>query len=215
MAEASIACRYFNHLPEFQVAVCKECRYAVWPDQIEGHLQAQHKVKRKEASEVGSEVRSWPGVTQYPGEFVAPSQIMAPHPQLPVYADGLLCQLEPSQCQRVLRSIKSMKQHWYEDHEGWSVGKKRGRPSQIKEKQLQARIEQGYTRVHCQRLFSSRHSSQYFQVHQPEDDGTEVVPVDGDAAWAQVSEQMAKAWANVETQAQNTIQAGEKYEVNP
>jgi hypothetical protein len=30
-----------------------------------------------------------------------------------------------------------------------------------------------------------------------------------------VGEQMAKAWAKVETQAQNTIQAGKKDEVNP
>ena len=56
--------------------------------------------------------------------------------------------------------------------------------------------------------------SQYFQVYQPDNDGPDVVP-DGDAAWAQVGEQMAKAWANVETLAQNTIQAGEKDEVNP
>jgi hypothetical protein len=93
---------------------------------------------------------------------------MAPHPQLPVYADGLLCQLEPSQCQRVLRSIKGMKKHWRHDHQGWSAAEKSGRPSQIKEKRLQARIEQGCTRVHCQRLFGSRHGSQYFQVHQPD-----------------------------------------------
>jgi hypothetical protein len=193
MAETSIACQYFNHLPEYQVAVCKECQYAVWPDQIEGHLQAQHKIKRKEASKVGLEVRSWAGVMQYPSELLAPSQIMAPHPQLPVYADGLLCQLEPSQCQRVLRSVKSMKKHWHKDHQGWSAAKKRGRPSRIKEKRLQARIEQGYTNVHCQRLFGSRHGSQYFQVHRPDDNGLDVVPVDGDAAWAQVGEQIAKA----------------------
>jgi hypothetical protein len=31
------------------------------------------------------------------------------------------------------------------------------------------------------------------------------VPINGDAAWAQVGEQMAKAWASVKTQAQNTI----------
>jgi hypothetical protein len=68
--------------------------------------------------------------------------------------------------------------------------------------------------VHCQRLFSSRYGSQYFQVHQPDDNGPDIVP-DGNAAWAQVGEHMAKAWANVEAQAQNTIQAGEKDEVNP
>jgi hypothetical protein len=168
MAEARIACQYFNHLADYQVAICKQCQYAVWPDQIEGHLQEQHKIKRKVASEVGLDIRSWAGIMQYPSEFVAPSEIMAPHPQLPVYADGLLCQLQPSQCQRVLRSIKSMKQHWHEDHQGWSAGKKRGRPSRIKEKVLQVRIKEGYTRVHCQRLFGSRHGSQYFQVHQPD-----------------------------------------------
>ena len=80
---------------------------------------------------------------------------------------------------------------------------------------MQAQIKQGYTNVHCQRLFGSRHGSQYFEVHQPDNDGPDVVPVDGDAAWAQVGEQMAKAWANVETRAQNTIQTGEKDEVNP
>jgi hypothetical protein len=80
---------------------------------------------------------------------------------------------------------------------------------------LQARIEQGYMRVHCQQLFGSRYGSQYFQVHKPANDGPDVVPVDGDAAWAQVGEQIAKAWANVETRAQNTIQEGERDEVNP
>jgi hypothetical protein len=57
--------------------------------------------------------------------------------------------------------------------------------------------------------------SRYFQVYQPDDENPNVVPVGGDAAWAQVGEQMAKAWANVEKLAQNTIQAGEKDEVNP
>jgi hypothetical protein len=42
-----------------------------------------------------------------------------------------------------------------------------------------------------------------------------MVPIDGNAAWAQVGEQMAKAWVNVEMRAQNTIQEGERDEVNP
>jgi hypothetical protein len=109
-----------------------------------------------------------------------------------------------------------MKQHWHEEHQGWSAGKKRGRPSRIKEKVLQARIKQGYTRVHCQRLFGSRYGLQYFQVHQPANDGPDVVPIEGDAAWAQVGAQMAKAWGpTVETRAQNTIQEGERDTVNP
>jgi hypothetical protein len=60
-------------------------------DQIKSHLQDQHKIKQKDASNIGTEVRSWPGVMQYPSEFVAPSQVVAPHPQLSVYTDGLIC----------------------------------------------------------------------------------------------------------------------------
>jgi hypothetical protein len=55
--------------------------------------------------------------------------------------------------------------------------------------------------------------SQYFKVEQPDDSGPDVVP-DGDAAWAQVGEQIAKAWANIKMQTQNTIQEGERDEVN-
>jgi hypothetical protein len=76
------------------------------------------------------------------------------------------------------------------------------------------RISKSYKTVHCQRLLVQGQGSQYFQVYQPGEEGPDVVP-DGDAAWAQVGEQIAKAWANVKTLAQNTIQAGEKDEVNP
>jgi hypothetical protein len=200
-----MACQHFHHVAEYQVAVCKECQYAVWPYQIEGNLQEKHNIRHKDASEIGSEVRSWTGVIQYPSEFTAPSGIVAPHPQLPVYADGLLCQLNRSQCQQVFRSTMCIKKHWRKEHQGWSVGKKRGRPSRTKEKGLQARMDQGYTRVHCQRLFGSRNRSQFFQVHGPNDDNPNVVPVDREAAWAQVGEQMAKAWETIEKRTQNTI----------
>jgi hypothetical protein len=35
--------------------------------------------------------------------------------------------------------------------------------------------------VYCQRLFGSRHKSQYFQVHGPRDDNPNIVQVDGEA----------------------------------
>ena len=82
---------------------------------------------------------------------------------------------------------------------------------------MQARIEQGYRLVHCQRLFGSRYGSQYFEVQLPSQnqEGSSTVPTDGDAAWARVGEQMAKAWENIEKRANKTIQEGEKDEVNP
>jgi hypothetical protein len=50
-------------------------------------------------------------------------------------------------------------------------------------------------------------------VQQPNEGGSDAV--DGNTAWARVGEEMAKAWTKVERQAQNTIQAGERDEVNP
>lgn len=90
-----------------------------------------------------------------------------------------------------------MKQHWHKDHQGWSAGKKRGQPSWTKGKRLQAQLDQGYTRVYCQRLFGSCHGLQYFQVHGPSHDTPNVVPVDGEAAWAQVGKQIARAWESI------------------
>ncbi|KAF7445726.1 DUF3505 domain containing protein [Pyrenophora tritici-repentis] len=73
MSEPSIECQYFEHVPEYSIAACRECRYAVWPDQIEGHLQKQHKVSYKEAEAVGQQVRSWARLVQYPSELEVPT----------------------------------------------------------------------------------------------------------------------------------------------
>ena len=187
----------------------------MWPEQIEGHLQEQHKVSRKQAETVGEQVRSWAGLLQYPSELAVPGGVPRPVPQLPVYPDGLRCQLDSGHCLRIFRSIKTIKKHWRVVH-GWSASSRQGRLSQIRQKSVQMQMEDAYQLVHCQRLFGSRHGSQYFEVLPPNDnDDAAVVPVDGEAAWARVGAEMAKAWERVERQATSTIQAGECDEVNP
>ena len=62
MAEVVVKSNCFKHLAKFQVAVCKECWYAVWPDQVKGHMQKQHKKSRREAEAVSENVRSWAGL---------------------------------------------------------------------------------------------------------------------------------------------------------
>jgi hypothetical protein len=100
MSKPSTKCQYFEHVVEYSIAACRECQYAVWPDQIEGHLQRQHKVNRKGAEAVGQQIRSWAGLIQYPSELEVPSNILKPVYQLLLYTDGLLCQLEPNQYDR-------------------------------------------------------------------------------------------------------------------
>lgn len=152
------ACQYFQQVAEHSVAVCRECRYAVWPDQIKGHLQKQHKISWKKAEAVGEQVCSWTGLIQYPSKLEVPSGILQPSQQLPVYTDGLLCQLEQGSCSYITRSKECMRKHWQRQHQ-WSLSSKKGRPSCTTEKRLCIEREEAYTRVYCQRLFSSRHGS--------------------------------------------------------
>lgn len=217
MAGVHIGLRYFEHLAEYRVAVCNECRYAVWPSQIKGHLQEQHRIKRGEAEAVGDDIRSWPGLIQYYGELVLPSQVGDPIAQLSLYEDGLLCQLEPARCRYIARSTESIRKHWREAH-GWSAAGRRGRPSRTQAQGIQAQVQEGYRQVYCQRFFTSRNGSQYFEVRPPTTKGQldqGPVPANGEAAWARVGKQMAAAWGKVEERAKKTIVNGEADEVNP
>jgi RecQ family ATP-dependent DNA helicase len=200
-------------LVEYSLVICKECRHGVLPSQIKGHLQRAHRVAHKQAELAAEEISNWAGLIQYGGELEVPRQVVRPIHQLPVYPDGLRCQIEPGRCHSVFRSAETIRKHWQTAH-GWSAAGKGGRPSRLEARRIQDRASKGYQTVHCQRLLVQGPGSQYFEVHEPGDDDPDVVP-DGDAAWARVGEQMAKAWANVESRAQTTIQEGERDEVNP
>jgi RecQ family ATP-dependent DNA helicase len=212
MAESNVAGEHFAHLVEYALAVCKECRHGVLPSQIKSHVQRAHPAKRKQAKVIAEEVGSWAGLIQYAGELEVPSQVIEPIHPLPVYQDGLMCRLAPDRCRQIFRSEGAMKKHWRVAHE-WSPAGKGGHPTRVEQKDIRDRVNQCCKKVHCQRLLVQGQGSQYFQV-QPGEDGPDVVP-NGDAAWAQVGEQMAKAWENIEKRAQNTIQDGERDEVNP
>jgi Orsellinic acid/F9775 biosynthesis cluster protein D len=112
MAGAHVEDEFFEHLAEYQLAICKECRHAVWPDQIEGHLQGKnHKVERKKAISIADRVREWPGLIMHPSEMQVPGHVDRPISQLPLYQDGLLCQLDPARCHYICQGLKSIKEH--------------------------------------------------------------------------------------------------------
>ncbi|KAF2741676.1 hypothetical protein M011DRAFT_497939 [Sporormia fimetaria CBS 119925] len=194
MLGISIECQYFEHLAEYAVAVYQECRYAVWPDQIEGLLQKQYQTSYEEAREVSKGIYSWAGLIRYGSELELPKCIAAPsHQKDEAPNPGWMCQLDPSRCRELLRSEKGIKKHWRVRHE-YSVATKRGRPTQVIQKDIERRTDKGCKAVHCQRLFVQGQGSQYFEVQEPVGSNPEPVPVDGETAWAQVGEQMAMAW---------------------
>ena len=55
---------YFDHLQEYSLAVCKECRHGVLPSHIAGHLMKAHRLLSKDAQLVAEEIESWAGLVQ-------------------------------------------------------------------------------------------------------------------------------------------------------
>ena len=122
VASKAMATEYFYHLSEWQVVICKEYRYAVWPGQVKGHLiNKQHGVSSKRAVVVSEEISEWPGVARYPSQFCTPAHVDEAVDELPVYNDGIKCELYRGDCRYVCRSILVIKEYWRKVH-GFSAG---------------------------------------------------------------------------------------------
>ena len=151
------------------MVVCKECRHAVWPGEIQGHLQGRHhKIEQKKAEAIADNVSDWPGLKPFASELQVPARIDEPISQLPLHEDGMLCQREPDSCQYVCRDRRTMKRHWRKVHE-WAIRSRRGRAGKVREQVAKARFQEAAKPVSCQRFFPSRHGSQYFRISRPED----------------------------------------------
>jgi hypothetical protein len=83
----------------------------VLPSHIKSHLQRAHKVNHKQAEDIAERVRSWSGLIKYASELQAPSEVIPPISQLPIYPDRVLCQLDAAYCCKVFRSIDVIKKH--------------------------------------------------------------------------------------------------------
>lgn len=167
-----MATTYFHYQAEYQLTIYREYRHAVWPDQVEGHLQGkQHRMGRKQAELIGGEVRGRHGLIMFPSDLEVPARVEQPIAELPLFKDGLLCQKDPGSCQYICRDTKgdkmTIKKHWRVEH-GWSVGGSRGRLSRRAEGGLDKRLQEAAKQVYCQRFFPGFYGSQYFEVCQPE-----------------------------------------------
>ena len=161
-AAMECADNFFEHLPKWQVVVCKKCRCAVWPSEVAAHLTSkQHSRPRKIANAIMEEVESWQGVIMYPSGFDVPRSVAEPIEELPLFDDGWQCRLE--NCKYITRETKGLKKHWREEH-GWVVQHGRGGSGPAKQQAAQRRFEEASKRVKCQRFFRSRAHSQYFEV---------------------------------------------------
>ena len=214
--EAARAEEHFEHLVGYGLVKCKECPYAVWPDQIAGHLCGKHhKMKRSTADAIAETVQSWPGLMQYPGEFEVPTSVEQPIPQLPLYDDGLLCQLDPERCKWIFRKMTSMKKHWRKQHQWSARNGRRGGSGSAKKQRMEAQLESAYRTVHSQRFFQGYHGSQYFEVRRPNDaqeDQARHVP---EGLWDRIQRDAQHSWDEAVKKDQERIKEGEASDGNP
>jgi hypothetical protein len=140
----------------------------VLPSHIESHLQRVHRVKQKQAKHIAEKVRGWSGLTEYASEITVPSRLPEPISQLPMYNNGLLCQLDPTRCCMVLRSADAMRKHWQRAH-SWSVANKGSHPSRTVQRDIKSRADKSCRTVHCQRLFVQGQGPLCFKVWQSEE----------------------------------------------
>jgi superfamily II DNA helicase RecQ len=210
-----MASKYFHHIGEWQVVICKTCQYAVWPTQIEGHLKnRQHRVSRKQAITISEEVQQWPGVVRFPSEFEVPAFVEVPVDGVTVWSDGSKCELDDGECTYVCRRIDSMKHHWRKAH-GFSAGQTRGGSGMLRKEDIERQVSQHCRRVQCQRFFVQKEHSQFFEVRTQHDSGgtnTAADPNDGQV-WSRAWERASQHYETI--RADNTIRAGAVDEVNP
>jgi hypothetical protein len=101
---------FFEHVPNWQIIVCKQCRCAVWPSEVAAHLtNKQHSKPHRIANNIREEVEQWQGVIQYASGFDIPLFVTEPIQELPLFDDGWQCRLD--QCVYITRETKALKKH--------------------------------------------------------------------------------------------------------
>ena len=123
---------------------------------------------RKQAVGISDEIEQWHGIAQFSGEFKIPKYVEEAVEGLPVYTDGVKCELDEGQCAYVCRNMDVIKEHWRKMH-GHSVGHKRGGSGMLKKEDIDRQILQNCRQVRCQRFFVQKEHSQYFEVRSREE----------------------------------------------
>ncbi|KAJ0292971.1 hypothetical protein COL922a_014214, partial [Colletotrichum nupharicola] len=203
----------FEKVPGLQIIICRPCKHAVRPADVQQHLKRQHGYNYQAASQVADMVHQWEEMQQDSQAIQIPRVLDQPLPILPCHTNGVLCQREPTQCQYVAASMNSMRKHWKTIHQ-WSQQSRGGRVGQREKARGEAELARSYTQVAWQQVFPSGPGSHYIRIRYP--DGRQSPPPPAEQA-QQAVDAMVIAWERARAQAaeQATIQADEAADANP
>jgi len=193
--------KHFHFLTAQRVLVCKQCRYATWPDEIPKHLAGKaHTVKRDEIDTIRQELREYQGLATIELFEFPPKTNSAIRELLPA-KQGMACK----ECSYVCSTSERMRLH-HRSH-GWTPSgrAKRGRLTKMEQRAADAERQKRVRRVAYQQFFRSRRHSAYFEV---------AAPLPSDRSTTSDMDKMRKI-ATREVKAGETIREGSKFEVNP
>jgi hypothetical protein len=83
------AAEYFLYLPEFRIAVCRTCRYSVYPDSAPTHLRDKYRgLTKQERVRIVEELNGWPEVCRSYDLIEIPQVVEKPLQGLRLFQDG-------------------------------------------------------------------------------------------------------------------------------
>lgn len=140
----------FEHKPKHCIIVCRECQFAVVPQQIARHLKDQHpSIPVPQRRVMIQASQSIEDLAHQKDDVIYPEPDQPPVPGLPTYHNGFRC-IYHAECQYVCRTLYRIQDHCKKAH-GWENKQKRGGNMRKKSKQAPNRVWKD--KQACQRFF--------------------------------------------------------------
>lgn len=204
---------YIAQLGEPRLVVCKQCKYAVWPRNINSHFAGtDHKLSKPIRDAIVARVEEWDQLIEYSNELEIPHSVDKAFDLLHVYNDGLLCNFDTERCQYICRSTDVMRRHLRKSHQTARFHQL-GRPNSTQQEGQKNKAEL-WKKVTCQRFFPNREKSAYFEVksitRQRPNTTDRVVPV-----WDQVIMQLNQKRETMQSNAMHVVLKNDAKDANP
>ena len=161
--------RIFTHKPEFKIIICKACRHAVVPQQIQRHLKDNHpRVQPNKRREIANHTNGMTDVALEHEQVEYPPSNQAPVTELPIHQDGFQCihiNMDGVICGHVCKGLTNIRRHYRQSH-AWQVRRKSGRKGRNDNSkgEEQGLWEEGVT---YQRFFEYAKWMKNFRVEDP------------------------------------------------
>jgi hypothetical protein len=158
----------FVHLPQYHIAVCKQCRLGVVTAHLASHLSSKHayltaKTRKEIIQAVQQEIQA---LAETEKDVIYPEPKSEPVPHLTVWRDGLRCTADKpdgTPCGYIRRTLEDIQKHCRDQH-GWVNTRKRGRAPKGQEGQQPEVGKMWVDGVHCQKFGKAGKLGKLFEV---------------------------------------------------